>query len=361
MKPFALCGAAALWLGACGGIPSVAAHDPCTLLSAVEAQPYVGALATPPYRTSDEVPDVRGDQCMYRGTDGREVTVRPDWRGGQAIGRVLQDVPNALGGLLGRAGDAGLDSMAHRIMRQEPAGPWDHATWIPGGSLFASRGETQVDIDVSGASGREEDAVALARLIMSRFAHPLDYDGAHAVGLAPHPRTHPAHACDVVPRGAVEAAIGPLDGAPSSDSPPTACTYRVAAPDGERAYPVEYTWQGGAKTFRLLTHQMEMVSGLLGVPARSPLDTMTPPPQLQSAIGGLMRMISGRPGDAPGAAATEGVRTDSALAGPWDHAALLHGTLLLAVRGDVSVAISLQSADYEKAKTLLTTICEAIR
>jgi hypothetical protein len=297
---------------------------------------------------------------MYRGKDGREVAVSPFWHGGQFIGHVLTDVPNALGSVLGK-GAPGLDSLTHKVMQQGPAGPWDHATWIPGGSLFASKGDAQVSIDVSGSSGRQEDALALARIAMPRFAHPLDYDGAKAVALVPKPRPHPATACDLLSHSEVEAAIGRLDGAPASDSP-TSCTWRVATPEGQRSYPVEVVWQGGQKNYRMLTHGMAMVSGMLGTPASTPLDTMTPPPEMQAAIGGLMKMVAGGsagdgPSSAPGAAAKVGFRTDTMLKGPWDHAALLHGTQLLAVRGDVFVGMSLQSADYDKAKALMGAIC----
>lgn len=355
MKRLLLLSGIAALIAACGGIQLATAHDPCTLLAAGEAEPYVGPLATPPYRASDGAADVRGDECMYRGRDGREVAVRPEWGGGRVVGRVLHDVPNALGGVLGKAAP-GLDSLTHRIMQQGPAGPWDQATWIPGGSLFASKGEAQVSIDMSGASGREDDAVALARIVMPRFGKPLDYDGAKAVALAPKPKAHPGAACDLVPRADVEAAIGPLAGAPTSDSPPTSCTYRVSTPEGDRAYPVEFTWQGGQKNYRMLTHGMATVGGMIGAPSSTPLDTMKPPPEMQAAIGGLMKMITSNSG-APGAVTTEGVRTDTTLTGPWDHAALLHGTMLLAVRGDVFVGMSLTSADYEKAKALMGVIC----
>ncbi|HLB09071.1 MAG TPA: hypothetical protein VK617_06035 [Gemmatimonadaceae bacterium] len=73
-------------------------------------------------------------------------------------------------------------------------------------------------------------------------------------------------------------------------------------------------------------------------------------------------MVGGQPSAggkpaATGAVTTVGLRTDTTLKGPWDNAALLHGTQLIAVRGDVSVVMSLQSADYEKAKALLAAVC----
>ncbi|MGH7583171.1 MAG: hypothetical protein ACREL5_08110 [Gemmatimonadales bacterium] len=349
---------------------AAAGHDPCTLLTAAEAQPYVGPLASPPYRASDGAADVHGDQCIYRGTDGREIAIEPDWSGGGAsAGAAVQGAVNALGQALSKGGASGMDTMAHRVVKAETDGPWDRATWIPGGSLIVSKGDVTATIDVSGASGEEHDAIAVAKVVMPRFDHPLAYDGGKAVALVPKPPAHPAHACDFLPLHDVETAIGPLDGAPTSDDPETTCTYRVRTAQGEATYPVEFVWQGGQKNYAMLKHGMAMMSGMLGTPASTPLDTMTPPPQMQAAIGSAMRMLGRGAGDgaggagggggaaaAPGAAATIGFQTDTTLAGPWDNAALLHGTQLIAVRHDVFVGMSLQSADYQKAKALLAAI-----
>jgi len=102
----------------------------------------------------------------------------------------------------------------------------------------------------------------------------------------------------------------------------------------------------------------------MGLPAGSPLDTMKPPPQMQAVVGGVMKMLAGTGGGdaapAPGAAATIGLRTDTTLHEPWDGAALLHGTQLIAVRHDVFVGLGLHSADYDRAKALLAAICSAL-
>jgi hypothetical protein len=351
---FGLTAATSAALVACGGSSLASAHDPCTFLSATEAAPYVGPLATPPYRASDGAADVHGDQCMYRGQDGRQVTVVPDWSGGGAIaGSVVQGAPNALGGV---------NPMAHQVVKAEAAGPWDKATWIPGGSLFASKGAQSAQVDVTAASGKEDDAITLAKLIMPRFDHPLSYDGAQAVALVPKPRPHPAKACDFIPQAEVEAAIGPLADAPSSDSPETSCTWKVTTAEGERDYTVEFVWQGGQRNYTMLKHQMATVAGAMGTPASSPLDTMKLPPQMQGMVGGMMKMVGGSTaeGKAPGAAATIRFQTDTMLTGPWDNASLLHGTQLIAVRHDVFVGMSLESADYEKAKALLAAICSRL-
>jgi hypothetical protein len=340
-------------------------QDPCTLLSATEAEPYVGALSTPPYRAvdGDDSPDVSGDECVYRGKDGRQVSVLASWHGGGMAGNVLEGIPKAIGAATKGANADGLDSMAGKVLQQGPAGPWDKATWIPGGALFVYKGDAQIRIDMSGASGRKDDAFAMAREIVPRMGHPLSYDGAKAVAEAPKPKAHPANACDVIPVSAVEAAIGALDGAPAPDSGGTTCTYRVATAAGERTYPVAYTWQGGEKNYHTLIHGMATMGGLLGTPSTTPLDTMKLPPQARQMMGGLMKMVGGQSGAgarpaATGAVTTVGFQTDTALKGPWDNAALLHGTQLLAVRNDVGVAMTLETADYEKAKALMGAICQ---
>src|SRR4029077_11326780 len=54
-----------------------AVTDPCTLLAASEAQKYVGALSTPPFRANDGTANPKGTQCVYRGSGGRQIAI--DW------------------------------------------------------------------------------------------------------------------------------------------------------------------------------------------------------------------------------------------------------------------------------------------
>ena len=130
---------------------------------------------------------------------------------------------------------------------------------------------------------------------------------------------------------------------------------------------------------------MSTMGSMLGTPTSTPLDTMKPTGNMGAMMGALMKMagsagkpsgpspldtmkptaanmksamnIASTPTTAPGAVTTVGFTTDTTLQGPWDGASLLHGTQLLAVRNDVMVAMSLETADYAKAKALLATIC----
>jgi hypothetical protein len=334
--------------------------DPCTLLSSNEAEVYVGVLGSLPYRASDDgTPDVSGETCMYRGSDGRQVGITLI-KGGGSAAEAISDVPNAVGGALEKAGATGMGATAHRVMA-DVQGPWDHATWIPGGSMMVSKGSDAANIDMTGASGKEDDAVSIAKQIVPRFDHPLDYDGAKAVASVPKPKAHPEQACDLVPRAAVEAAIGALDGAPTQGADADECDYKVASAQGPRTYKVEYVWQGGRKNYNMLKHGMSTMGSVMGgaIPTAG-MDNMKMDSNTSKMIGGLMKMAGGGGPGAPGAATQVGFKTDTTLKGPWDNASLLHGTQLIAVKSDVMVGMDLQTADYEKAKALMAVICSRL-
>jgi hypothetical protein len=339
-----------------------AAPDPCTLLSASEAQPYVGVVSPPPYEASDGLAQVGGDQCIYRGTGARQLVITRTGEGSAAAASSAREASNTVGGALEKAGAGNLAATSHRVIAQVPNGPWDQANWIPGGTLFVTKGDQGTNVDVSSAGGKEDDAVAIARLIVPRFDHPLDYDGAKAVAGAPKPAEHPANACEVVPRSAVEGAIGALDGSATPDPDGSKCTYHVASAQGPRNYPIEFVWQGGLKNFNMLKNGMSTLGSVMGgsIPTAG-MDSMKMDPNMSKMIGGLMKMAGGGGAAAPGAATEVGFKTDTTLQGPWDSAMLLHGTQLLAVKSDVMVGMDLQSADYEKAKALLAVVCSALK
>lgn len=378
--------------GSSGGVGSIASseaagQDPCTLVSASEAAPYVGPLIMPPYRATDDddKPAVDGNACVYRGTNARSFFIRPDWTGGRMMNKV-SNIPNAVGTALAK-GAPGMDTLGNRIAQHGEPGPWDQATFMPGGTLFVTKGDTLLTVDVSGASGQKSDAIAIATIAMGRVGHPLGYDGGKAVSMMPAPKAHPANACDLVPRPEVEAAIGPLSAAPLPDSTGEECTYQVATAEGSRTYPVAFTWSNGGHAYNIQKHMMATVGSVLGLPTSSPMDTMKPTGNMGAMMGAMMKMVgsagqphsnapspldtmkptaanmkkamamASTPTTAPGAATTVGFTTDTTLQGPWDNASLLHGTQLLAVRNDVLVAMTLETADYAKAKALLATIC----
>jgi hypothetical protein len=153
-----------------------------------------------------------------------------------------------------------------------------------------------------------------------------------------------------------------LSGAPEADPDGTTCRYRVTSDKGLRTYSVEYVWQGGRKNYNMLVHGMSTLGSVMGgsIPMGG-LDSLPGDSNTRKMIGGLMKMVGGgNAKTATGAVMQVGLKTDTTLKGPWDNASLQHGTQLLAVKNDVMVGMDLQSADYDKAKALLTAICEKL-
>jgi hypothetical protein len=337
-------------------------QDPCTLITAAEMSRWVGTLATPQFRANDDgTPNTAGERCVYRGADGREVTIWTQSGGGRAAGKAMRDIPATLGSGLAKGGATGMDTMTNRVMDGNNAGPWDQATWIPGGSLMVTKGDAVLQVDMRVAGGRKDDALAIAKIAVPRIGKPLSYDGAKAVALAPKPRVAPKNACDLIPRAAVEAAIGKLAGAPNAEPDGKGCTYKVVTSEGERTYPVSYAWQGGRQSYAFAVNSMSTFGGITGLPSSSALDTLTPTGDMGKLMGGLVKMASGgSERSALGSSTKVGFKTDTTLKGPWDKAALLHGTQLLGLKGDVFVGLALETADYDRAKALLAAICSRI-
>jgi hypothetical protein len=144
-----------------------ATPDPCTMLSANEAEVYVGALASAPYpATDDGVADARGESCMYRGTDWLQVTIERS-AGGAEAGKILNEVPNMVGGALEKAGAGNLAATTHRVMATVPNGPWDNATLLHGTQLLAVKSDVMVAMDLQSAD--YDKAKALMAAICSKL------------------------------------------------------------------------------------------------------------------------------------------------------------------------------------------------
>lgn len=323
-------------------------NDSCRWLASGEAEPYVGSLASPPYRYDDASasPSPSGDYCMYRGRDGRSVVVTVGRAAGVSqIGKTVTEAPKKI---------AGPESQGAKLLAG-PAGTWDRSMWSPMGALTVWKGDAQVIVDVSGSEAGQPGAVALATRIVGRLDHPLEYDGARAAALAPKPHPRLASACDLIPRSRVEQILGPLDGSPVSDPDNNACTYKVKGTGEPQSYPMAITWSGGYRALDRVKHTLPMNSGMLGTPTTATMPTLDS--SQQKMLGGLMKMVGG---SATGAPVKTSFKTDTTLRGPWDAAALINGSQLGATRHDVMVMFDINHADYDKAKALLAAACERL-
>jgi hypothetical protein len=352
--------------------------DPCRYLAASDVEPYTGPLASPPFRASfdDASPRRSGDACLYRGKDGRGVLVTYMAHGGATAGTVARRVPAVMDRVLGQASGGaqnGEESQgpAAAIMGPVGPGPWDNSNWFPTGTLIVYKGDASFDIDMSAATGGKDGAIDLATKAIGRLGQPLDYNGTSAVATAPVPVAR-VPACDLIPRARAEGILGTLSGAPKADSANTTCTYTVASSDGDVNYPVAITWGNGYKQLNMLKHSMSSITGALG--AASKTFNVGRGPAVQIPSGGIPDIPALNPAQqkmfkaftkavgVPGmnGVAKRGMKTDTTLAGPWDSAALVNGTWLIASKHDVAVMINVGDADYDKAKALLAAACEQL-
>jgi hypothetical protein len=356
---------------------AIAADDPCRYLVASEVEPYTGPLVAPPFRANADsaTPKRTGDACLYRGNDGRGVFVQYSAAGGKMAGtagrRVPQVMDRAVGGAAGNQDGTEHQGMGASVMGPAGPGPWDNSNWFPTGTIIVFKGDASFDIDISATSAGKDAAVDLATKAIGRLGHPLDYDGAKAVALAPKP-VPKVPACDLIPRARAEAILGTLSHAPVADDKEAICTYTVASSDGDVKYAVAITWGNGYKQLNMLKHGMSNIMGPMSatqstlgggglgkLPAAGEATPTVPPLDSgqQKMFGNFAKMVG-----VPQAAGMgkRGTATDSTLAGPWDSAALVNGDWLIATRHDVAVTIEVGNADYDKAKALVTAACERL-
>ncbi len=145
----------------------------------------------------------------------------------------------------------------------------------------------------------------------------------------------------------------------------------MASADGDVSYKMGIGWTQGYKSLNMTKHSMATMGPLLtgagqtfnvgrhGVPGNAP--SAMPDIKLDSGeqkIVGAFTKALGMPG--MGAAVSRGLKTDTTMVGPWDAAALVNGSWLIASKDDVSLTIILGTADYDKAKALLAAACERL-
>jgi hypothetical protein len=353
--------------------------DSCRYLTADEAVPYVGPLISPPYRVGFDslVPNAKGEACLYRGRDGREVLFQHSAGGARAVGESTRRIPTVADRMLHNADPSSVPAGANpaggatAVMGSAGPGPWDNSNWFPTGTLVAYKNDDAIYVDVSGASGGKAAAIDLGTRAIGRMMQPLKYDGAAAVAQAPKP-VKPVPPCDLVPRARAEAILGPLASDPAPDPDGSSCTYVVGSPDGRISYQLGITWTGGYKELNQLKHSTSVVAGLAGsteggqsIPGLASRNaqggSMPTMPQLdeksQKIMNGFTKAV-GLPG--MGAAAQRGMATDTTLTGPWDAGALINGSWLVVTKHDVGLAMVLGSADYDKAKALMAAACERL-
>ena len=329
--------------GALGRAAQSSRHDPCTLLSRADAEQVLGALRHDPYRvdgSGDPAPG--GSACRYEAQTGRHLIMDVTFEGAQigmrAIGLGAQIASPIFG-----ADSAQLASLH---------GQWNEIHLLPG-HVMARKGDAMVDVGYEGSRAGLAGAARVADVALGRLGAPLPYDGATAARTAPGPLVTPRDPCTLVSRAEAEAILGTLASDPVSDASQTSCTYTLA---GHRAF--------AGQEVRLAVQWRDGFAALEGARSTAALVQRQvgggPPPGAlggtgDSGFGRFMQQVQGvMRSQGIGTQMTDsGLKTDSAVAGPWDEASLVAGLEFSAVRQDVLLSLDLRTVPYDQARALI--------
>lgn len=143
-----------------------AEHDPCTLLTAAEAEAMLGKLVVPPYRSQEGtyLAHEEGPSCAYFTAGHRALVLTPAWEyGGMEVEAI-----RGVGGLIGQIAPALLESPSDTLDEEWEEVGADATT----GELYFLEGERLLKVGYLGSSTDANGAVHLARQAMRRLAPP---------------------------------------------------------------------------------------------------------------------------------------------------------------------------------------------
>jgi len=339
--------------------------DPCALVSRAEAERLLGPMRHDPYRVSgpNREPAPTGGYCFYEARNGRRVIMDVDWKDGIMGMKVL--------GMMGRLVEQAIPTDSGQADTLE--GRWDELRMLPGDNLFARKGDQLVSLDYLGSGIGLIGAAKWVHIALGRMSHPLNYDGAAAGRTAPGPLVPPGDPCALVDRADVERIIGRLSGdgvvGPHRDK----CIYTLAQSRGLAGNKVELQvqWRDGWAALENSRGTMNTVVGKVAPPGSmgqgnnsGGLSTGSPGAAgADSQLGGFMNKLMGAArSQGIGVQTNEagGLKSDTAVAGPWDAGALVMGLGFYAVKHDAMLSVDLRGIDYEQAKALIAKAMERI-
>jgi len=321
-----------------------AAHDPCALLSRAEAEQVLGALRHDPYRVDPSgKPAADGAACRYETPVGRHLVMDVTFDGAQLGMRAINLGVQIASPVFGN--DSAQLASLH--------GHWDELHLIPG-HLMVRKGDAMVDVGYQGSGTGIGGAAKLAEEALGRVGAPLSYDGAAAARSAPGPLVPQRDPCTLVSRPEVEAIIGRLARDPQASPDSSVCTFTLAARRGPGGQTVLLTvqWRDGFAGLEGARYTASLVQRQVGGPL--------PGAAGDSQFGKFMQQVQGamRAQGVGTQMGDGGLKTDTAVAGPWDEAALLSGLEFSAVKHDVMLTVDLRTISYDQAKALIAKAVE---
>jgi hypothetical protein len=137
--------------------------DPCALLSPPQAEPVLGKLVVPPYRSAGGSPLAlrNGDSCTYFTAGHRAFTVMPHWNSGKMLFKMAKGVGGVVGSVAPDDTAAAADTLE---------GPWEEAAANGStGQLFFLKNDRMLEVMFVTSSTDRVGALRLARAAMERL------------------------------------------------------------------------------------------------------------------------------------------------------------------------------------------------
>jgi hypothetical protein len=143
--------------GAAGG------HDPCSLVTAREAEAVLGTLVVSPFRSHESTPLASGSgkSCTYLTAGHHALVLTPTWE----YGGMTVEAIRSVGGLVGMVAPG-----LHEIAADTLDGDWEEAgSDRMTGQLYFLKGERLLQLGYLLSSANADGAVRLARIAMGRL------------------------------------------------------------------------------------------------------------------------------------------------------------------------------------------------
>ena len=138
-------------------------HDPCSLVTAQEAEGVLGPLVAPPYRSRERTPlaEGGGKSCTYLTAGHHALVLTPTWEYGGMAAEAIRNV----GGMVGLVAPE-----LHEISADTLDGEWDEAgSDRTTGQLYFLKGDRLLELGYLLSSTGADGAVRLARIAMERL------------------------------------------------------------------------------------------------------------------------------------------------------------------------------------------------
>jgi hypothetical protein len=136
--------------------------DPCSVLTRSEAEPVIGKLLVPPFRTRERtaLADPAGSSCGYLSSGHHVLVLTPEW----TYGRTALDAERMVGGLVRQVAEL------PGINADTLEGSWDDAEVGVSGELVLLKGPRALSIGYLLSSTDAAGAIRLAEPALARLA-----------------------------------------------------------------------------------------------------------------------------------------------------------------------------------------------